>query len=334
MKFRSGIWIALLLSACHGGGRLDETYSYRGTDHGAFGRPETMEIRFKPDGTAVVTEGGEKNEVKYEVDGSDIKLVTPAGTKIFTRKPGDVLESGRIRLVRGGLEEAVKRNPVAPTTTSASSPASPLPSTADKSLPLEKYVLLDGTDKNRDFAYLYYALGGKPDTPDEDLKVLSSEYFNERDVFKKKEIAERERPRIEQEKERHRASMRYFAIKLESFGIASLRPYDFEKKGFVLPGTACSQSSIRMDSGVVLVLRPAEPHCFLRVADDDQARKLEALRAKVGAYVEVTFYGYAEGVSSGALDVTSIAMGFHIREGREVPGRGPGESVAEFRLRL
>jgi len=333
MKFRSGIWVALLLAGCHGGDRLDETYSYIGTDHGAFGRQGSLEIRFKPDGTAVVMEGGGRSEVKYEVEGNDIKLVTPAGTKIFTRRSGNVLESGRVRLARGSLEELVKRNPATPTATTPP-PASPPSSTADKSLPLEKYVLLDGSDKNRDFAYLYYALGGKPDSPDEDLKVLSSEYFNERDVFKKKEIADRERPRIEQEKERHRASMRYFAVKLPSFGILSLQPYDFEKKGFVLPSTTCSQSSIRMASGVVLALRPLEPHCFLRVADDDEARKLEALRASTDAYVEVTFYGYVEGVSSGSLDITPTAMDLHVREGREVPGRGPGESVAEFRLRF
>jgi len=334
MKFRSGIWVALLLVGCHGGDRLDETYSYKGTDRGIFGHPGELEIRFKRDGSAVVTEGGERSEVKYEVDGNDIKLITPAGTKIFTRKSGDILESGRIRLARGSLEEVAKRNPATPAMASASLPAPPSPSTVDKSLPLEKYVLLDGSDKNRDFAYLYYALGGKLDSPDEDLKVLSSEYYNERDGFKKKEIAERERPRIEQEKERHRASMRYFALKLPSFGILNLQPYDFEKKGFVLPGTTCSQSSIRMASGVVLALRPLEPHCFLGVADDDEARKLEALRAGTDAYVEVTFYGYVEGVSSGALDVTSTAMDLHVREGREVPGRGPGESVAEFRMRF
>lgn len=69
----------VLLSACGAG--LNGTY---GSDMASY--------TFKRDGTVVVDSFGSKVELKYEVDGKDVRISTPQGVLILTRVDDDTIQ--------------------------------------------------------------------------------------------------------------------------------------------------------------------------------------------------------------------------------------------------
>lgn len=75
LKFISALFISLTLYGC--GGKLNGTYSFGEA-------PMKSSYTFKSNGTVIVDEMGMKAEYKYELDGKDIKLLTPKGTVILT----------------------------------------------------------------------------------------------------------------------------------------------------------------------------------------------------------------------------------------------------------
>ena len=69
----------VILSGCGGG--LSGTY---GSDMGSY--------TFKRDGTVVVDSFGAKVELKYELDGNDVRIVTPQGVMILTRVDDNTIQ--------------------------------------------------------------------------------------------------------------------------------------------------------------------------------------------------------------------------------------------------
>ena len=343
---RSLILVFLLLVACHSSGRIEGTYSYAGVGTALGLAVGSIEVTFKPDGVAIVSEDGLKSEWPYSVEGNDIKIATAHGTRIFTRQADGSLASGSFRLVSGALAENRSKisNGSLPRQTEPAPPVLPA-STADSSTPLERYVVLDPSDVHvDDLVYLYFALGGTGGSSDEELRLLSAEYANENDAFKKRDIADKERPRIQAEKEKYK-SRRYFALATHSQGVGpsaawqfdsrlavAIKPYDLDKKGFALNPFSCTLGPYRTARGIVLQFRNPTARCFIPVPDEDQAKKLEAARASGRGVVHTVVYAYAESAGNGTLDVTPTAMTLTVVDGPFFPPRPNPETIAEFKL--
>jgi hypothetical protein len=76
----------LLLSAC--GSKLDGT-TYEST-HPALG--VTASLKFESGGKVYMSVMGQETELKYEVDGSKVKLISPLGIQILTLREDGSLE--------------------------------------------------------------------------------------------------------------------------------------------------------------------------------------------------------------------------------------------------
>ena len=87
----------LLLSAC--GQKLEgTTYSDDGT---ILGKDRVYMFKFGPGGKVERTIGGNKDELKYEVNGDKVKIFGPQWTMIFTLREDDSLQN----VENGGLKE-------------------------------------------------------------------------------------------------------------------------------------------------------------------------------------------------------------------------------------
>lgn len=206
---------------------------------------------------------------------------------------------------------------------------------ADLSTPLEKYVLLPMEDQQRDLVYLYAALGGKfPRGDTELLEMVSAKYYNERDAFKKKEIEALEKPRVQEEIDRHK-DIRYIAFSISDAQHEryQLSAYDFDKKGFSLSSfSSCADSSWRAGSGLALKTFNTSGNClgsfgFLPVPDVEVARKIEALRSSSQAVLQLIVYAYAEEAGDGHIFITPTALRMRVLDRKQFYSGGDPERL-------
>lgn len=187
-------------------------------------------------------------------------------------------------------------------------------STADKSVPLDKYALFRLNDEDRHFARLFYAIKGVPASDEEVLNVLSADYYNERDGFKKQEIKSQIIPRITAELEQYK-NMRYVAFESDD---SRLGAYDFSKKGFPLNNSGiqagCLRTMIKTTSGVDLKFRDITTHCFASVEDVELAKTIESYRANLKGPISYMIFAYAEDVRDGYLEFTPIAIKAFVKQ--------------------
>ena len=193
-------------------------------------------------------------------------------------------------------------------------------SSADKSTPLEKFSPVQLNDENRDIAYIYFAVSGEVPPENDLLDIFSARYFNEADVFKKKDIAATEKPRILKALQEHK-QMRYIVFSLPpspQYALEQLiSPYDMNQKGFPLGSENCLNTPQRTLSNVALKSREEHEHCFMPVADIDLAKKIEASRSQTQLRLRTLIYAYVEEATpgSGTIELTPIAMRIQFMDG-------------------
>lgn len=162
---------------------------------------------------------------------------------------------------------------------------------------LSAFKDLNGTHHAAALTYWIIANSPKEFPPEEAMDLLSPEYHNERDPFRKQDIVNTEWPRYQQELAAYKG-MEYVYIPLgkprkTSFDSPDelyspelyMRDYDFQRKGFPLAegnfgsggGTQCLEAySLRNQNHVTMELH-SDVDCFLPMEDEAQARRLSEI---------------------------------------------------------
>lgn len=157
----------------------------------------------------------------------------------------------------------------------------------DRNMPLENYQEL--TSGNQ-LMFLYSGISGMPVDYDKVASAYSNEYRSTNDGFKKQDVLNALKPRIESEIERAKVQ-RY--VRHISGNSRPLDSYDFNQQGFpvndslVLPS---SYSYFNDNSSYKISFTNGEQFKLLKVADQAKARQIEDY---LGKYKELTLVAYA-----------------------------------------
>jgi len=181
----------------------------------------------------------------------------------------------------------------------------PVPSypIADPSMALDRFGLWE-TDV--DTMYMYYALSKNAVDYDAVLKRISENYGQLQDEFEKRDAQSQVKTQIDEAiKAAKQNRYFYFNRKL------SMNPYDFDKKGFNIWGDSRSVRRVKDNKNLHfhrlvypglstgengyygIKLTNYSDYDFIRVVDENTARKIESLRIS-GKY-NMVFYCFARG---------------------------------------
>lgn len=182
-------------------------------------------------------------------------------------------------------------------------------SQVDASVPISQYVMIAPDEDSIILTKFLIAKSGNLFDEDEALKLLSAQYYNERDAFKKKDIAKALMPSLNEEL-KAMSGTSYLAIPIESvpygqkgrsaFSIVplSVQTYNFDLGGFPLlakyGAKDCWSSTFSNAQNVSVSVTGPDAPCFLPVKDEAAARAIENaiqssdLELKGTAYVQLT----------------------------------------------
>lgn len=182
-------------------------------------------------------------------------------------------------------------------------------SQAGVNVPISSYMLLSPDEDQIILTKLLVAKSGSLFSEDEALGLLSAQYYNEHDAFKKKDIAKALLPGLNKELQAM-AGTSYLAIPIEtvpydqkgrsafSINPLSVQTYNFDLSGFPLAGSYsakdCWRSSFQNRQSVRVAVSGPDVPCFLSVKDEAQARAIENavqsrdLKMQGMAYMQIT----------------------------------------------
>lgn len=182
-------------------------------------------------------------------------------------------------------------------------------SQVDASVPISQYVMITPDEDPIILTKFLIAKSGNLFSEDEALRLLSAQYYNERDAFKKKDIAKALMPSLNDEL-KAMAGTSYLAIPIElvpygqkgrsAFNIdpLSVQTYNFDLGGFPLlakyGAKDCWSSSFSNTQNVSVSVTGPDAPCFLPVKDETAARAIENaiqssdLEFRGTAYVQLT----------------------------------------------
>lgn len=177
--------------------------------------------------------------------------------------------------------------------------SAPPKSAIDVNTPNDKYVQLES---GRQLAFWNYVISGKPVDYEELSTIISKDYRDERDVFKKNEIAEKLKPFVDSELNKYREGGRYFIYE-DNFGLNLIESYSFDSKSFIVK----KGSDINPIRNTYRYFNDANKYKYsfiwedgkyasLSVPDIEVAKKIEALRSKYQS-LTLKVYAYAESIS-------------------------------------
>lgn len=180
---------------------------------------------------------------------------------------------------------------------------------ANAKVPLSSYVMISPDEDQVILTKLLIAKSGDLFSEDETLSFLSAQYYNERDAFKKKDIAKALLPEFNKEL-KELASTSYLAVPIERVGfqekgrsVFHMEPlrvltYNFDLGGFPLASRYgakdCWDSSFQNNQRISVSISGPDAPCFLTVKDEAQARSIETalqsnnLRVQGTAYMHLT----------------------------------------------
>ncbi|WP_137808324.1 hypothetical protein [Pseudomonas sp. G(2018)] len=185
---------------------------------------------------------------------------------------------------------------------------------ADPSVNLNSYVSLNDEVGGLALTYVLTSRSGESLPDSELLSRLSPTYFQEQDSFKRKDIADRELPKVKAKLRTYRVT-EYFSLPFGGLAQAplamtnvTLEAYDLSFKGFPLSGygSSCWSGSLRNQQGVYLKTLPGSLPCVLPVADENTARLVEAARAKGALNMRGTIYLFVQGVEGGTVKTVPV----------------------------
>lgn len=155
---------------------------------------------------------------------------------------------------------------------------------ADKNTPLENYVELNSGNQ---IMFAYLGLMNTPPDYKEIADQYSKDYGRTQDEFKKNDLLNALKPRIDAEIAKAKTS-RYLKLSLNN----PVDKYDFEKKAFPLNKSLWESGSFRFfsdNSTYKLSFSNGEAFRFLSTANDEDARKIEGLRTQYEALELVAY---------------------------------------------
>lgn len=184
----------------------------------------------------------------------------------------------------------------------------------DLTLASSNYVDINAEPAGMALTYIVTSRSAAPKDEDK-LNWLSPTYYNETDAFKKKDIAKAELLRIDSTLDQYRKN-NYYVLPVSAYskkplGLTnvSVSSYDFNSKSFPLTsyGQYCWAGSLRNQQGATLKILASNLPCGLPVADDAQAKIIEAARSQNALGMQGTLYLFVQGVDSG----TALAVATH-----------------------
>ncbi|HDJ8878435.1 TPA: hypothetical protein PRQ40_003804 [Escherichia coli] len=145
----------------------------------------------------------------------------------------------------------------------------------------QEYIPINDSES---LTFFYVALNNNKISNEEKLNLLSPEYYNEHDVFKKQDIAERELPLINKRISKYEGK-RFIVLNIKNssmkindlfFSAPSLGHYDFEKKAFplLLCGYNSYYNQIINKQNVVISIN--NDKCYFPVPDRTKAQQIES----------------------------------------------------------
>lgn len=207
----------------------------------------------------------------------------------------------------------------ADTAATATTPAIPQ---ADLGRPLTAYrELKDG----QQIMFLYTAASRLPPDFEKLANGMSREYRQTSDTFRKRDLLEALKPRIEQAIAQAAAEP-YAWVQLDG---ADLQPYDFERKGFQLDEFAADHRRFFTDlSEYSYTWANRGQVLFAPVADEAIAREIEATRTKWNATPSLRIFFFAQSANLDRQNIDAYVTRVQVvgRDGRVLAEYGPDRS--------
>jgi hypothetical protein len=186
----------------------------------------------------------------------------------------------------------------------------------DRSVPVANYLDLNNEVAGMALTYIVEAKSQGALSDDDKLNRLSPSYYNETDAFKKKDLAKTELPHVDAALAEYRKHD-YYTLPVSAYsqkplGLTnvSVGQYDFNAKSFPLTsyGQYCWAGTLRNQQGATLKILPSDFPCSLPVADEAQAKLIEAARSQNALGLQGTLYLFVPRAENGtALAVVSRA---------------------------
>lgn len=168
---------------------------------------------------------------------------------------------------------------------------------ADKNTPIEKYVAIES---GQEIAFLYYAMSGLPNDYDKLAWIESREFRDTQDGFKKQEILQAIKPKIDAKLAALKAN-RYYSLTQN----LQVGHYDFKTKSFPVSGVPKTGSASYFDdfSAYKLGFNNGDEFANYKVEDVEKAKQIESLVTNGIAGGKATVYLYAQDTDSNDLQV-------------------------------
>jgi hypothetical protein len=218
-----------------------------------------------------------------------------------------------------GCDPESPQKPLANENPSKPGPAAAPDAIADRSVSLDRYSDLNAEPHGLALTYVLTAWDKQLEVLDDDqlLSRLSPTFHNEADAFKRRSLAETERPKVEKKLETYGAQQ-YFKLPVggqlsDTFALnaLSIGAYDFERRGFPIAsyGASCWSASLRNPQGAYLKIEQGSVDCLLPVEDESEAQAIESARASGALKVRGDLYIFVRSVAVG----TAHAIPVHAR---------------------
>nr|WP_244109130.1 hypothetical protein [Burkholderia anthina] len=189
-----------------------------------------------------------------------------------------------------------------------------------------------GDDNNEWYVWTAMAWNAKDQDDETKLGILSRAWYGTNDSFARQSVKDKELARINQKLGDVR-KIDYVAVSegekdsdLVQFDtITDKAGYDFDKKGFRVTGSICPGNGMSLGgkSGVRYKFVGDGPVCFLPVADEEAAKKIEALRStsQSGSLrIATTVYSKIAGMNGAELQLVPIGVDYAVYKRSYKPG--------------
>jgi len=158
----------------------------------------------------------------------------------------------------------------------------------DPNVPLSQYIPLKSGNQ---VMFMYYAISNLPVDYDEIASRYSADYNQTSDVFKKQQILDAIKPRINEEIAAAKQN-RYFYI----IDDANLDHYDFNLKGFPVNSPITDPDAYGYfydNSDYHYTFTNGDKYKLLKVADTDKAKMIESIVSQHG-HLKLKVYAFAQ----------------------------------------
>jgi hypothetical protein len=168
---------------------------------------------------------------------------------------------------------------------------------ADKNTPAESYVELNSGNQ---LMFAYLGLMNTPPDYKDIADQYSKDYSRSSDEFKKNDLLNALKPRIDTEIAKAKTS-RYVKLSLDR----PVEKFDFEKKAFPLNSSLWDSSSYRYfsdNSNYKLSFSNGDVFRFLKTPTEEEARKIEGLRAQYRD-LQLVVYAFVQDANPSARSI-------------------------------